>query len=405
MLVYFAVLLTVLLGFCGLAIDVGRVELRELQLQGAADDAAVSSAAQLQQGDSNWQQAASAEATAYLAANGIPVATVDTPVQGPASGAYAGDQSVVQVTLHQTMPTVFLGLIEHGSSSVALSASAMARLPPCAYFTAKPPVNVGSSNQRVGVYLAGTAMSAACPVWTSTGWVVDGSSSVNGGPAGSAGASGAAGGSQIQGQVSPAMSYLTPQQSDPLAYVQAPAFAQCDHKNMSYTGTATLSPGTWCGGLNASGATLTLQPGLYVITGGAVWSNSTISGTGVTLYFTQGGGSGFGTFSLISQSTMKLSAPLDATNGGIPGVVLFGDRAWSGSSADFLFDSSSVSGDGIFYTTGTGIVDRQCNMSGPNYFSMVTANLYSLGATIGFSGNYNSLAGGSPLHNNISLVQ
>ena len=402
MLVYFAVLLTILLGFCGLAIDVGRIELRELQLQGAADGAAMSAAAQLQAGDQNWQNAASTEAAAYLAANGIAAATVDAPVVGPATGPYADDQSVVQVTLHQGVPTIFLGLISQASSSVALSATAMARMPPCSYFSATPPVSVGSSIAKAGVFLAGANVNSSCPVWTSTGWIVDGGSSVSGAQTG---ASGGPDASEVQGSVSPAMVYREPTQNDPLAYLAAPVFKKCDHTNVSYGGAATLSPGTWCGGLNANGATLTLQPGLFVITGGAVWSNSTISGTGVTLYLTQGGGSGFGVFSVNSGSTMKLSAPVDGSNGGLPGVLLFADRAWSGSGDDLLCDSSTMQGDGVIYSKGTGLFSRQCSLSGPDYFSLVTSNLYALGGQVTFSGNYTSLAGASPLHNNISLVQ
>ena len=402
MLVYFAVILTVLLGFCGLAVDVGRVELRQLQLQGAADDAAVATAAEWQSGNSNLQNVASTEANAYLAANNLPAATADTPVIAPSTGIYAGDFNAVQVTLHQTVPTVFLGLIEHGSTSLALQTSATARVPPCVYFLATPAVNQGSPGAGAGVQLAGTHLSLGCPAWSRTGMLVDSSSSMNGG---AASASGPAGASQIAGSISPGMSYLAPQQSDPLAYLQAPAFAHCDHTNASYSSTVTLSPGTWCGGLNATGATLNLQPGLYLITGGANWSNTTVNGHGVTLYFTQGGGSGFGTFSLSNHSMLNLNAPVDSSDGGLPGVLLFADRAWSGGNEDLQCNNSTVQGDGIVYTPATGVSVVSCSLSGPDYFTLVTANLYASGATLAFSANFNGLSGGSPLHNNVSLVQ
>ena len=398
MLVYFAAILVVLLGFCGLAIDVGRVELRMLQLQAAADDAALTTAAEYQAGNNNWQQAAATEAATY----NLPALTVDTPVKAPATGPYANDFSTFQVTLHQTVPTIFLGLLSHATSALPLTATASARLPPCAYFFASPAVNNGFSNQGVGAHLASMSLSPICPVWSRTGFLVDGFASINGAPAHT---SGAPGQSQILGSTSPAISYQTPAQTDPLAWIPAPAFSHCDHTNVSYNGTATLSPGTWCGGLNASNATLTLQPGLYLITGGANWANSTLTGTGVTLYFTQGGGSGFGTFSLNNHSTMNLSAPTSAADGGIPGILLFADRAWTGGNQDFQFNTSTFRGDGILYTSATGIYDWQTGMSGPNYFSMVTANLYAYNAGIAFSGNYATLASGSPLHNNVSLVQ
>ena len=402
MLVYFAVILTVLLGFCGLAVDAGRVEMRQLQLQAAVDDAAVTSAAEWQSGNGNWQAAAALEANSYLAGNNLPAASVDTPLVGPASGPYAADFSTVQVTLHQAIPTIFLGVLEHGSSSVALTATAAARVPPCASFFASPAAGSGNAGGGYGAQLSGTSLQTTCPVWSRTSFFVDGSSQITGS---ASAASAAPGSSQIAGTVSPAMSYLVPQQSDPLGYLQAPAFAHCDHTNVSYSGTATLAPGTWCGGLNASGATLNLQPGLYLITGGANWSNTTVNGAGVTLYFTQGGGSGFGTFNVSNHSTVSLSAPVDATSRGLPGVLVFADRAWSGGNDDLTCDHSSFSGDGILYSPATGVSLVQCSLSGPHYFSLVTANLSATGSSLGFSGNYQTLLGGSPLHNNVSLVQ
>ena len=402
MLVYFAVILTVLIGFCGLAVDAGRVELRRLQLQGAVDDAAVASAAEWQSGNSNWQATAGLEANAYLAGNNLPAAAVDAPVVAPAAGLYAGDFNTVQVTLHQTVPTIFLGILEQGSSSVSLSVSAAARLPPCAYFSASPAVSSGNASGGYGAQLSATSIATTCPVWSRTGLLVDSSSQMTG----SAGAlSGAPGSSQIMGTVSPAVSYLRPQQADPLGYLHAPTFAHCDHTNVSYSSTATLSPGTWCGGLNASGATLNLQPGLYLITGGANWSNTTVNGSGVTLYFTQGGGSGFGTFNVNNHSSIHLSAPVDASDGGLPGVLVFTDRNWSGGNEDLLCDHSTFRGDGVLYSEATGMSQVQCSLSGPNYFSLVTANLSATGSNLAFSANYQTLLSGSPLHNNVSLVQ
>ena len=402
MLVYFAIILIVLIGFCGLAVDAGRVELRRLQLQGAADDAAVASAAEWQAGNGNWQATAGLEANSYLAGNNLPAASADTPVVAPATGPYAADFNTVQVTLHQTVSTTFLGILEHGSSSVALTVSAIARLPPCAYFFASPAVSNGNASGGYGAQLQETILNTTCPVWSRTGLLVDSSSQMTG----SAGAlSGTPDASQILGTVSPAVSYLRPQQPDPLGYLQAPVFARCDHTNVSYSSTVTISPGTWCGGLNASGATLNLQPGLYVITGGANWSNTTVNGSGVTLYFTQGGGSGFGTFSVSNQSSVNFSAPVDGSDGGLPGILVFLDRAWSGGNEDFACNHATFQGDGVMYSQATGMSLVQCSLSAPHYFSLVTANLSATGSSLAFSANYQTLLNGSPLHNDVSLVQ
>ena len=72
--------------------------------------------------------------------------------------------------------------------------------------------------------------------------------------------------------------------SDPYANVALPAFAGCDHNNMSVHNTVTLDPGVFCNGLQLNaGANVTLNPGVYYIDQGTfhVASGASVTGSGV----------------------------------------------------------------------------------------------------------------------------
>ena len=71
----------------------------------------------------------------------------------------------------------------------------------------------------------------------------------------------------------------------------APTVGSCDYTNYSQTGNLnlTINHGVYCGGITLVGnVNLTLNSGTYIINGGgiSVTGNSTITGTGVTIYLT-----------------------------------------------------------------------------------------------------------------------
>jgi hypothetical protein len=150
-----------------------------------------------------------------------------------------------------------------------------------------------------------------------------------------------------------------------------------------------------------------LNPGLYVITGGATWKNSTVSGSGVTLFFTQGAGGSYSKFIIQNASTVTLSAPSDTSGGGIPGILVFADRNWIPTNAqDFALENSSIQGDGIWYLPGAGMYVSTCgNFTATHYLGIVADNIYSDGTIINVMNNYSSLAGGNPFRLQGGLVQ
>jgi hypothetical protein len=159
--------------------------------------------------------------------------------------------------------------------------------------------------------------------------------------------------------------------------------------------------------MTLTNSTVTLNPGLYVITGGATWSGSTVSGSGVTLFFTTGGGASYGQFKIKSNSTVTLSAPVDTSHGGTPAVLVFADRSWTTTGAqDFQLSSSNVQGDGIWYLKSAGLYISSCgNFQGTNYLGIVANNIFTAGTNVNPSNNYSNVTTGNPFRTQAALVQ
>lgn len=136
----------------------------------------------------------------------------------------------------------------------------------------------------------------------------------------------------------------------------------------------TLNPGRYCGGLTAKG-NLTFNPGVYYVEGDfTVNATASISGSGVTIYTTNGGH-----VKMNGSAHVDLAAP---TSGIYSGVLFFGDRTVGGTNK-FLGDASSSMTGAIYYAGGE--VDYQGNFSGINGCTQVVARLvqWTGNATVG----------------------
>jgi hypothetical protein len=208
----------------------------------------------------------------------------------------------------------------------------------------------------------------------------------------------------LSGPVSPTPEFNATSHADPLAYVTAPASpassANCTHTTTSITTTSTIGPGTYCNGLNISGASVILTSGLYIVTGGISWTNgSTVTGSGVTIYLTNGAGYGYGALS-ITNSTVTLSAPTSSSGGALAGIVMFTDRNWVSSSWPVSINASFVTTDGIWYLPGVGISNYSSTLKGTNYLGLVAYAVFGYAATFRFpSPNYSTLTAGNPFQN------
>lgn len=413
MLVAFVLVLSVLLGCCGLALDIGLLELKQVQLQNAADAAALGATFQMERQETSTSPSAIAQYNAAAVAeagqngfvnnvNGVKV-VVNMP---PTTGLYVGNNAAVMVTVSQPVSTIFK------AGSYTISAKATGVVPPCVYFmsasTSTYTLRV-QNNTHVNI---GCAWYARWNAYSDGGTVASFDAFYAGGPSNVSSLSG----TLAAGSVGYLPSFNAPTQSDPLSYLVSPAppanAAACDPllQNETITSSKTLNPGIYCGMFTISGAatTVTLNPGLYIIAGSANWSAATITGTGVTLFLTKvGGTANYGTFTVGTSTNLSLYAP---TSGSLAGVVIFGDRNWVTSSTslppqDLSFSGATVNIDGIVYLTNTGMLFASGTLTSPNYFGLVVSTLTLSGATFTTHGNYAGLSGGSPYRPGVGLAE
>lgn len=405
MLVYFTLSLVVLLGFAGLAVDVGRMEMNTIQLQAVADDVALTAATEYQNGNGSYKALGKAEAAALGVACGLP--SVGASIQtGADSGPYAGDRSVIQATVTQTIALYFLPLVT-GSKTTTLTAKAVAQYPPSSYFTN---ASANPSNYSVELVTAYPFDSKYSPAYAAGGISVDSGSNwgdlelkITGTPAAS----------NIAGGMDAVPDYQQTVRADPLAYVAAPVFQACTPGDLGLnitTSPRVLYPGTYCGGLTiANNMTVTLQPGLYIITGGFnLGIGGTLSGDGVTLYFTQGGGSGFGNVKFGSGptllATVNLNAPIDSSTAGIAGIVLYVDPAFTATAPLVLFNVSWL-GSGVIYSPAGGVSLYTSFMVSSPYLGFDVAYLRNQSTSVHINNNFSTLSTGDPFHYPVLLVQ
>ena len=125
---------------------------------------------------------------------------------------------------------------------------------------------------------------------------------------------------------------------DPLANHPAPADAGagCDYHDVKLeTGSETLMPGVYCGGLDINDVVIaTMLPGEYIIRDSEfrVDSNATLTGDGVTIYMMDGSN-----LLWTSNTTISLSAPLTGPN---KGMLIYTDP--NNISDRHYFDSNNI---------------------------------------------------------------
>jgi Flp pilus assembly protein TadG len=316
--------LTVLLGFGGLAIDMGALRYEKRLQQTAADAAAVAGASNLTHGGvTSGAQHASAANGFTDGVNNVTV-TINNP---PASGPHSGNGNYVEALVMAVQPTYFMRIF--GINSETITARAVATNVSggansgCLY-TLGPP-----SSSIEGVNINGSAILNA----PTCGIVDNGNYNTKGnaltvkastfGVSGSANISGPGGTVTCTGGASSCPTYGTPASSDPLSYLTPPALQTPSYGNVTTSGTQTLQPGTYSSLTIGKNSTVTMSPGIYYVNGsGGVTFNGagTVVGNGVTIYFTNGAtidATGGG-----NKLDIQLSPP---TSGPYAGVLFYQD--------------------------------------------------------------------------------
>ena len=313
-LVFLAVSMVALMGMLVLTLDVGAGNRQRRILQTAADAGALAGGTQILRGISD-------EATITAAARRAVAMNVDTVGSGltvsypPATGPRAGDSMFVEVILTKSMPTLFGSIFSVASLNVrgrgvagagGISNNCLVSLAPTG----------------TGLDLPGGAAAAGCSVVANSTdpTAID----IGNGKQIEAASVAAVGG--INGSVTGARITGAPPLLDPFAYIQMPAIGACTFTSkVVVSGTQTLNPGVYCGGIEVGKNDLAiLNPGTYVMRGGGLVGGG-IRGTGVTIINANGPGNNPALYRPLmfpEACSVSLTAP---TTGALAGIVMFQD--------------------------------------------------------------------------------
>ena len=220
---------------------------------------------------------------------------------------------------------------------------------------------------------------------------------------------------------------------DPLgAHPQPSAGLFCDKYNLIATASTTLYPGTYCGGLKATaGAVVTLQPGIYVISGGplVVDGGASLNGTNVGFFLTKylpglpplpkpapgpgpktSGPAPGTTIYFDANSTINLTAP---KTGIMAGLLIFEDRNLPKDQLhQILSNNAQTLLETIYLPQGRLFVGSSAPVASNSAYTVVVSRTIELsaGPTLVLNSNYTSTdipvpPGVGPKNNRVTLTQ
>ena len=356
--------LTFLFATMGLAIDLGWAYYLKVQLQAAADSAASAAAVYAKNNGDTCSTVSCGAGYAcagtypptnslqagclYATSNGTSAFTATLIENNTVPPGVTGNTPAMWIKATVTAAAPNLFLFGAGYHTATIAAQAIAGVttvpaPACVYVlsaTASPALQVTGTSSLTssgcGVYVKSTGTPALSVTGsshiTATSIIVNGATSVTG-----------------TSGISPAA--ITGTVTDPFASLVAPVFSGCDQTSytLANANTATISPGVYCGGITATGASvLTLNSGIYILNGGGltVSNSSRLNATNVMFYLTATSGHTAGPVSITGSAIVNLTAP---NSGTYQGVAFYQDRNVSYAAANSIANSGSGNITGTYY--------------------------------------------------------
>jgi Flp pilus assembly protein TadG len=425
-LVLLGVMMAVLVGFMGLAIDVGLMFWVRRRAQTAADAAAMTAVLEMKRG-STFQNASNA-AVIDSGLNGFTNGQSNTTVtinRPPLSGPMAGDNQAVEAIVSRTVPAYFMRIM--GRNSMVIRARAVGRLGAgnaCVYalnptassaFFITGTVNVSfacgvqvASNHSARAFNmnggARLAMTNNDRVQVVGGWDISGQS-------------------QVTGSTGQNLSPInTSSVTDPFAHYGPPSTAGLN--TISANGRRTydmnaqppgraIPPGIYCGGLkilNTGGQTFTMN-GMYIMAGGglSIMSQARVTGTNTTIFNSQSsfypqctGNHPYDPIDFEGQAVVRITAPTSGPNEAM-GIVQ--DRRVTGqlNRDNKLVGGSNLTIDGVLYFPTTPLLFSGNNSA--NGYQFIVADKISINGSSTVGVNYSSLSSGSPIKSSPVLTE
>lgn len=310
--VQFAIVSPVLLGVSGLAIDYGTHSLKRIELQSIADTAALGGAGEL-----------AISGSSDSAINSVVTSYVSAKYDG--TGSTVASQTVIdrkaatlRVVLEETWTPVFAEFLNADVTPIRVDATASLvggdnicvlaldgsnplaiHMDKYAKLTANGCGVYSNSTSKQGIRLDSNSSMKASSICSAGGYMAKTTA------------------------VNPIPATDCPPADDPLAGRPEPSIDSCDKTNFSISsGTKTLDPGTYCGGIEISNtASVVFNPGTYIIKDGnfVVSDTAKVEGANVGFYLA-------GDKSLINftgDAVVKLTGALE---GELAGLLFFEDR-------------------------------------------------------------------------------
>jgi hypothetical protein len=350
-----AIVFPIVVGGMGLGAETGYWYMTQRKLQHAADLSADAGGARLRAGDSKAQISAAAVNIARNSGLSASVGTivVNTP---PVSGVSAGNGSSVEVILTEVRPRLFSSVFSGDPVTIKTRAVAKYSAASQACVLALSPVASGAVTVSGATNVALQGCDVASNSNASDSFLMSGAAVM------SAGCVDAVGHAVTTAQLTltqcAAARVEAPLVRDPYASVAEPAaIGACASNVGNPNNPTTLTPTDnqpngmksmrFCGGAAFKG-TVTFNPGLYIIDGGGMTANGSVTLCtpplctppvtppgipGVSFYFTNGGHLQLG-----SNAILNLLAP---TSGPFSGILFFGSRTSAGATQQLGGGSAS----------------------------------------------------------------
>ena len=327
-----ALCLMVLMGFGGLAVDVGYWEYQQREQQSATDAAAIGGAQQLVYAGCPSQSAAQTSAYNDSASNGFAngsnvTVTVQNP---PATGPYAANNCAVYAQITKQHVTTFFTRLFGWAKGVTETTSAvglaLASANGCVYLLDR----TGAPDfHGAKITAPGCAM------------LINGSPTFSGGTIdfsdiGYAGSDTVHGTKFVEASPAPMVPVADP----------CPEIAGCNYLAQNpptasscgpMVGGAAINPG--CYSSISGNGSFTLNPGLYILTGSNSLNGATLTGSGVTIYVTS-----TGTGIDFHGTKVDLSACTTSCTGGAVANVLYYQVPTNTSSINIAGPTGSYCG-------------------------------------------------------------
>lgn len=345
----------------GFGVETGYWYYEQTRLQQAADAAAFAGAVELRGGGD--QAAILAGATAAAQDNGYRSTSDTIAVVSPASVNGASDSHAVKVTIQRTETRLFSAMFSDEPVVVGASATATYNDTSNACIlaldkSASAAVDFGGNTEAVfeGCVVMSNSMADDAAE-------VNGSADVTTPCLVAVGAVNTDSGLHLT-SCAAAVTGAAPA-ADPFQDVPAPD----DTGPCRNDSGAVLQPGRYCGGMTLK-KTVTLQPGLYIISGGELRINAgaDVQGVGVTFFFTDDATADFN-----GNAKIVLSAP---TGGDYAGMLFMGaDDNAAGAGNTFNGTADSRMTGAIYFPNQP--VDYLGNFSGQNGCTRVVARTVS----------------------------